>query len=78
MSASLSAKVNVSRPEFPVIEFGITDETFAVSSLRSGNLTGWFNRSIIVSVAVSIASVYLMPAAGFYFFRSADLSESIL
>lgn len=42
MSASLSAKLEISRPAVPAIAFGITDETFAVSSMRSGKLTGWF------------------------------------
>lgn len=42
MSTALSSKLEISRPAVPVIAFGITDETFAVSSMRSGTLTGWF------------------------------------
>ena len=42
MSASLSTKLEISRPAVPVIAFGITDETFAISSMRSETLTGWF------------------------------------
>lgn len=42
MSTALSAKLEIRRPAVPVIAFGITDETFAVSSMRSGTLTGRF------------------------------------
>ena len=42
MSASLSVKGDFRKQALPVIAFGITDETFAVSSLRSGPVNGHF------------------------------------
>lgn len=42
MSSSLSSRASFSRFSVPFIAFGITDETFAVSSLQEGRLTGKF------------------------------------
>ena len=39
MSASVSSKATFKKPLIPVIAFGITDETFAIASMRQGNLT---------------------------------------
>ena len=39
MSASVSSKAAFKKPLIPVIAFGITDETFAIASMRQGNLT---------------------------------------
>lgn len=42
MSTVLTSRAEISRRAVPFIAFGITDETFAVASMHSVDLTGWF------------------------------------